>query len=239
MGELHLDIIVDRMKREFKVEANIGAPQVAYRETVSKEIEVTYTHKKQSGGAGQFAEVEIIVESGDPGSGRIFEDKIKGGNIPKEYIPGVQKGIEGIADTGVIAGFPIIDYKVTLVDGKYHDVDSSSLAFEIAGRMAFKDACLKANPKLLEPVMRVEVVTPEEFMGDVIGDLSSRRGQVSGSEARGNTTAISSMVPLANMFGYVNTLRSMTQGRAQYSMFFDHYEQVPQAVQDEVKAKFA
>ncbi len=239
MGELHLDIIVDRMKREFKVEANIGAPQVAYRETVSKEIEVTYTHKKQSGGAGQFAEVEIIVESGDPGTGRIFEDKIKGGNIPKEYIPGVQKGIEGIADTGVIAGFPIIDYKVTLVDGKYHDVDSSSLAFEIAGRMAFKDACLKANPKLLEPIMRVEVVTPEEFMGDVIGDLSSRRGQVSGSEARGNTTAISSMVPLANMFGYVNTLRSMTQGRAQYSMFFDHYEQVPQAVQDEVKAKFA
>ena len=239
MGELHLDIIVDRMKREFKVEANVGAPQVAYRETVSKEVEVTYTHKKQSGGAGQFAEVEIIVESGEPGTGRIFEDKIKGGNIPKEYIPGVQKGIEGIADTGVIAGFPIIDYKVTLVDGKYHDVDSSSLAFEIAGRMAFKDACLKANPKLLEPVMRVEVVTPEEFMGDVIGDLSSRRGQVSGSEARGNTTAISSMVPLANMFGYVNTLRSMTQGRAQYSMFFDHYEQVPQAVQDEVKAKFA
>jgi len=239
MGELHLDIIVDRMKREFKVEANIGAPQVAYRETVSKEIEVTYTHKKQSGGAGQFAEVEIIVESGEPGSGRIFEDKIKGGNIPKEYIPGVQKGIEGVADTGVIAGFPIIDYKVTLVDGKFHDVDSSSLAFEIAGRMAFKDACLRANPKLLEPIMRVEVVTPEEFMGDVIGDLSSRRGQVSGSEARGNTTAISSMVPLANMFGYVNTLRSMTQGRAQYSMFFDHYDQVPQAVQDEVKAKFA
>ncbi len=239
MGELHLDIIVDRMKREFKVEANIGAPQVAYRETVSKEIEVTYTHKKQSGGAGQFAEVEIVVESGEPGTGRIFEDKIKGGNIPKEYIPGVQKGIEGVADTGVIAGFPIIDYKVTLVDGKFHDVDSSSLAFEIAGRMAFKDACLRANPKLLEPIMRVEVVTPEEFMGDVIGDLSSRRGQVSGSEARGNTTAISSMVPLANMFGYVNTLRSMTQGRAQYSMFFDHYEQVPQAVQDEVKAKFA
>ena len=239
MGELHLDIIVDRMKREFKVEANIGAPQVAYRETISKKVEVTYTHKKQSGGAGQFAEVEIIVESGEPGTGRIFEDKIKGGNIPKEYIPGVQKGIEGVADTGVIAGFPIIDYKVTLVDGKFHDVDSSSLAFEIAGRMAFKDACLKANPKLLEPIMRVEVVTPEEFMGDVIGDLSSRRGQVSGSEARGNTTAISSMVPLANMFGYVNTLRSMTQGRAQYSMFFDHYEQVPQAVQDEVKAKFA
>ncbi len=239
MGELHLDIIVDRMKREFKVEANIGAPQVAYRETVSKEVEVTYTHKKQSGGAGQFAEVNIIIENGEPGTGRIFEDKIKGGNIPKEYIPGVQKGIEGVADTGVIAGFPIIDYKVTLVDGKYHDVDSSSLAFEIAGRMAFKDACLKANPKLLEPIMRVEVITPEEFMGDVIGDLSSRRGQVSGSEARGNTTAISSMVPLANMFGYVNTLRSMTQGRAQYSMFFDHYDQVPQAVQDEVKAKFA
>ena len=239
MGELHLDIIVDRMKREFKVEANVGAPQVAYRETISKEVEVTYTHKKQSGGAGQFAEVKIVAEGCEPGTGRQFDDKIKGGNIPKEYIPGVEKGIESVADTGVIAGFPIIDYKVTLIDGKYHDVDSSSLAFEIAGRMAFKDACLKANPKLLEPIMRVEVVTPEEFMGDVIGDLSSRRGQVSGSEARGNTTAISSMVPLANMFGYVNTLRSMTQGRAQYSMFFDHYEQVPQAVQDEVKAKFA
>ena len=239
MGELHLDIIVDRMKREFNVEANIGAPQVAYRETISKEVEITYTHKKQSGGAGQFAEVKIIVEGGEPGTGRIFEDKIKGGNIPKEYIPGVQKGIEGVADTGVIAGFPIIDYKVTLIDGKYHDVDSSSLAFEIAGRMGFKEACNKASPKLLEPVMRVEVVTPEEFMGDVIGDLSSRRGQVSGSESRGNATMISSMVPLANMFGYVNTLRSMTQGRAQYSMFFDHYEQVPQTVQDEVKAKFA
>ena len=239
MGELHLDIIVDRMKREFKVEANVGAPQVAYRETISKEVEVTYTHKKQSGGAGQFAEVKIVAEGCEPGTGRQFDDKIKGGNIPKEYIPGVEKGIASVADTGVIAGFPIIDFKVTLIDGKYHDVDSSSLAFEIAGRMAFKDACLKANPKLLEPIMRVEVVTPEEFMGDVIGDLSSRRGQVSGSEARGNTTAISSMVPLANMFGYVNTLRSMTQGRAQYSMFFDHYEQVPQAVQDEVKAKFA
>jgi len=239
MGELHLDIIVDRMKREFNVEANVGAPQVAYRETISKEVEVIYTHKKQSGGAGQFAEVKIIVESGEPGTGRIFEDKIKGGNIPKEYIPGVKKGIEGVADTGVIAGFPIIDYKVTLIDGKYHDVDSSSLAFEIAGRMGFKEACQKANPKLLEPIMRVEVVTPKNFMGDVIGDLNSRRGQVSGSEARGNATTITAMVPLANMFGYVNTLRSMTQGRAQYSMFFDHYEQVPQTVQDEVKAKFA
>ena len=239
MGELHLDIIVDRMKREFNVEANVGAPQVAYRETISKEVEVTYTHKKQSGGAGQFAEVKMIVEGGEPGSGRVFEDKIKGGNIPKEYIPGVEKGVEGVADTGVIAGFPIIDYKVTLIDGKYHDVDSSSLAFEIAGRMGFKDACTKASPKLLEPVMRVEVVTPDDFMGDVIGDLSSRRAQVSGSEARGNTTTVSAMVPLANMFGYINTLRSMTQGRAQYSMFFDHYEQVPQNVQDEVKAKFA
>ncbi len=239
MGELHLDIIVDRMKREFNVEANVGAPQVAYRETISKEVEVTYTHKKQSGGAGQFAEVKMIVEGGEPGSGRIFEDKIKGGNIPKEYIPGVEKGVEGVADTGVIAGFPIIDYKVTLIDGKYHDVDSSSLAFEIAGRMGFKDACTKASPKLLEPVMRVEVVTPDDFMGDVIGDLSSRRAQVSGSEARGNTTTVSAMVPLANMFGYINSLRSMTQGRAQYSMFFDHYEQVPQNVQDEVKAKFA
>ena len=239
MGELHLDIIVDRMKREFNVEANVGAPQVAYRETITKEVEITYTHKKQSGGAGQFAEVKMIVEGGEPGSGRIFEDKIKGGNIPKEYIPGVEKGVEGVADTGVIAGFPIIDYKVTLIDGKYHDVDSSSLAFEIAGRMGFKDACTKASPKLLEPVMRVEVVTPDDFMGDVIGDLSSRRAQVSGSEARGNATTVSAMVPLANMFGYINTLRSMTQGRAQYSMFFDHYEQVPQNVQDEVKAKFA
>ena len=239
MGELHLDIIVDRMKREFNVEANIGAPQVAYRETISKEVEVTYTHKKQSGGAGQFAEVKIIVEGGEPGSGRIFEDKIKGGNIPKEYIPGVEKGVEGVADSGVIAGFPIIDYKVTLIDGKYHDVDSSSLAFELAGRMGFKEACQKASPKLLEPVMRVEVVTPEDYMGDVIGDLSSRRGQVSGSETRGSDASISAMVPLANMFGYVNSLRSMTQGRAQYSMFFDHYEQVPQNVQDEVKAKFA
>ena len=231
--------IRDRMKREFNVEANVGAPQVAYRETISKNMEVTYTHKKQSGGAGQFAEVKIIVEGCEPGTGRIFEDKIKGGNIPKEYIPGVEKGVEGVADSGVIAGFPIIDYKVTLIDGKYHDVDSSSLAFELAGRMGFKEACQKASPKLLEPVMRVEVVTPEDYMGDVIGDLSSRRGQVSGSETRGSDASISAMVPLANMFGYVNTLRSMTQGRAQYSMFFDHYEQVPQNVQDEVKAKFA
>jgi len=239
MGELHLDIIVDRMKREFKVEANVGAPQVAYRETILSAAEFDYTHKKQSGGAGQFARVKLSIEPLEPGKGREVESKIKGGAIPKEFIPGVEKGIETVSDSGILAGFPIIDYKVTLIDGKYHDVDSSSLAFEIAGRMAFKDACQKAGPKLLEPVMRVEVVTPEEFMGDVIGDLSSRRGQVSGSEARGNTTAISSMVPLANMFGYVNTLRSMTQGRAQYSMFFDHYEQVPQNVQDEVKAKFA
>ena len=239
MGELHLDILVDRMKREFKVEANVGAPQVAYRETFSKEAEIDYTHKKQSGGAGQFARLKIIITPNQPGEGYNFTSEIVGGSIPKEYIPGVEKGIEGIADTGVIAGFPIIDYKVTLIDGKYHDVDSSSLAFEIAGRMGFKDACQKANPKLLEPVMRVEVVTPEDYMGDVIGDLSSRRGQVSGSETRGSDASISAMVPLANMFGYVNTLRSMTQGRAQYSMFFDHYEQVPQNVQDEVKAKFA
>jgi elongation factor G len=227
------------MKREFNVEANIGAPQVAYRETISKEVEVTYTHKKQSGGAGQFAKVKLLVEPQEPGKGREVESKIKGGSIPKEFIPGVEKGVEGVADSGVIAGFPIIDYKVTLIDGKYHDVDSSSLAFELAGRMGFKEACQKASPKLLEPVMRVEVVTPEDYMGDVIGDLSSRRGQVSGSETRGSDASISAMVPLANMFGYVNTLRSMTQGRAQYSMFFDHYEQVPQNVQDEVKAKFA
>ena len=239
MGELHLDIIVDRMKREFKVEANIGAPQVAYRETILKPATVTYIHKKQSGGAGQFAKVELSVEPLTPGKGREVENKIKGGAIPKEFIPGVEKGVESVADSGILAGFPLIDYKVTILDGLHHDVDSSVLAFEIASRYCFREACTKANLKLLEPVMRVEVITPEDYMGDVIGDLNSRRGQVSETNKRGNATVISAMVPLANMFGYINNLRSMSQGRAQYSMFFDHYEKVPQNVQDEVTKKLA
>ena len=239
MGELHLDIIVDRMKREFKVEANIGAPQVAYRETILKPATVTYIHKKQSGGAGQFAKVELSVEPLSPGKGREIENKIKGGSIPKEFIPGVEKGVESVADSGILAGFPLIDYKVTILDGLHHDVDSSVLAFEIASRYCFKEACAKAILKLLEPVMRVEVITPEDYMGDVIGDLNSRRGQVSETNKRGNATVISAMVPLANMFGYINNLRSMSQGRAAYSMFFDHYEKVPQNVQDEVTKKLA
>tara|TARA_Y100000591_G_scaffold15158_1_gene11428 strand:- start:179 stop:2110 length:1932 start_codon:yes stop_codon:yes gene_type:complete len=237
MGELHLDIIVDRMKREFKVEANVGAPQVAYRETILGNAEADYTHKKQSGGAGQFARVKLQLEPLEPGKGREVENKIKGGAIPKEFIPGVEKGIEGVSDNGILAGFPIIDYKVTIVDGLHHDVDSSVLAFELASRQCFKDACQKATLKLLEPVMRVEVVTPEDYMGDVIGDLNSRRGQISTQEQRGNATVITAMVPLANMFGYINALRSMSQGRAQYSMFFDHYDKVPQNVQDEVTKK--
>ena len=239
MGELHLDIIVDRMKREFKVEANIGAPQVAYRETILKPANNTYIHKKQSGGAGQFAKVELSIEPLEPGKGREIENKIKGGSIPKEFIPGVEKGVESVADSGILAGFPIIDYKVTILDGLHHDVDSSVLAFEIASRMCFKEVCAKATLKLLEPVMRVEVITPEDYMGDVIGDLNSRRGQVSTTDKRGNATVISAMVPLANMFGYINNLRSMSQGRAQYSMFFDHYDKVPQNVQDEVTKKLA
>ena len=239
MGELHLDIIVDRMKREFKVEANIGAPQVAYRETILNTSEVTYIHKKQSGGAGQFAKVTLSVEPLEPGKGREIENKVKGGAIPKEFIPGVEKGVESVADSGILAGFPIIDYKVTILDGLHHDVDSSVLAFEIASRMCFKEACQKATLKLLEPIMKVEVVTPEDFMGDVIGDLNSRRGQVGSTEPRGNATAISATVPLANMFGYINNLRSATQGRAQYTMQFSHYDKVPQNVQDEVTKKLA
>ncbi len=239
MGELHLDIIVDRMKREFKVEANVGAPQVAYRETLENASEVEYTHKKQSGGAGQFAKVKLLVEPQKPGSGRLVESKIKGGAIPKEFIPGVEKGIETVSDGGILAGFPMIDYKVTILDGLHHDVDSSVLAFELASRACFKEACTKGNLKLLEPVMRVEVVTPEDYMGDVIGDLNSRRGQINTQEQRGNATVITAMVPLANMFGYINNLRSMSQGRAQYSMFFDHYSKVPQNVQDEVTKKIA
>ncbi len=237
MGELHLEIIVDRMKREFKVEANVGQPQVAYRETISKAYEIDYTHKKQSGGAGQFARVIIKFEPLEPGNGFQFESKIVGGSVPKEYIPGVQKGLTSALDTGVMAGFPMIDFKATLIDGAYHDVDSSVLAFEIAARAAFREGIPKAAPKLLEPIMRVEVVTPEEYMGDVIGDLNSRRGQVSGMDQRGNARVVTAMVPLASMFGYVNNLRSMSQGRAQYTMQFDHYEAVPQHVADEVIAK--
>ncbi len=239
MGELHLDILVDRMRREFGVEANVGAPQVAYRETITKDAYIDYTHKKQTGGSGQFARIKMEFEPGEVGSGFVFESKIVGGNVPREFIPGVQKGLNSVAEGGILAGFPVIDFKVTLVDGAYHDVDSSVMAFEIAARAAFREVSGEAGIKLLEPVMRVEVVTPEDYMGDVIGDLNSRRGQIQGTEARGNATVIEAMVPLANMFGYVNTLRSMSQGRAQYSMFFDHYQQVPQQVADEVVAKFA
>ncbi len=239
MGELHLEIIVDRMKREFKVDANVGAPQVAYRETISRQAEIDYTHKKQTGGSGQFARIKLIFEPLEPGSGNQFESKITGGAVPKEYIPGVEKGLKSALESGVIVGFPVIDVKATLVDGAYHDVDSSVLAFEIAARAATREGLEKAKPVLLEPMMRVEVVTPEEYMGDIIGDLNSRRGQVTGMDQRGNARVVSAMVPLANMFGYVNTLRSMSQGRAQYTMHFDHYEQVPQAVADEVRAKLA
>ena len=239
MGELHLEILVDRMKREFKVEANVGAPQVAYRETISKSTDVDYSHKKQSGGAGQFARVKISFDPGEPGSGYEFINKIKGGNIPTDYIPGVQKGLIAQQQSGVIAGFPCIDFKATLNDGAYHDVDSSVLAFEIAARAAFREGIAKANPVLLEPIMKVEVLTPEKHMGDVIGDLNSRRGQVQEMNTRGNANVVNAMVPLANMFGYVNNLRSLTQGRANYSMQFDHYEQVPSNVAEEVKAKLA
>ncbi len=239
MGELHLEILVDRMKREFKVEANVGAPQVAYRETISSSFDIDYTHKKQSGGAGQFARVKIKFEPGEPGSGYEFINQIKGGNIPTEHIPGVQKGLIAQQQTGVIAGFPCIDFKATLYDGAYHDVDSSVLAFEIASRAAFREGIAKAKPVLLEPMMKVEVVTPEEYMGDVIGDLNSRRGQVQEMSTRGNANVVDAMVPLANMFGYVNNLRSLSQGRANYTMQFDHYEEVPSNVAEEVKAKLA
>jgi len=239
MGELHLDIIVDRMRREFKVEANVGAPQVAFRETVSKRADVDYTHKKQTGGSGQFARVKMTIEPNEQGKGFEFENKVVGGNVPKEYIPGVQKGVQSVVESGVLAGFPMLDVKVTLTDGAYHDVDSSVMAFEIAGRAAFREGALKAGPKLLEPIMKVEAVTPEDYVGGIIGDLTSRRGQVRGQETRGNAVVISAMVPLANMFGYVNNLRSMSQGRAQFTMQFDHYAQAPQGVAEEVKAKFA
>lgn len=239
MGELHLDIIVDRMKREFKVEANIGAPQVAYRETMTEQVQIDYTHKKQSGGAGQFARAIIDFIPVEPGEGYSFESKIVGGAIPREYIPGVEKGLMAAKETGIIAGFPVIDFRVELIDGAFHDVDSSVLAFEIAAKAAFREAMQKAKAALLEPMMAVEVVTPEEYMGDIIGDLNSRRGQVSSMEDRGIAKVVNASVPLANMFGYINTLRSMSQGRAQFTMQFDHYAQVPQAVADEVKKQFA
>ncbi|HBR67928.1 MAG TPA: elongation factor G, partial [Rhodospirillaceae bacterium] len=235
MGELHLEILVDRMKREFKVEANVGAPQVAYRETITKVTPVDYTHKKQTGGSGQFAKMSVVFEPGEPGSGYEFINEIVGGAIPKEYIPGVEKGLEGAKETGVIAGFPVVDFKVRLVDGAYHDVDSSALAFEIAARAAFREGIAKAGPQLLEPIMKVEVVTPEDYMGDVIGDLNSRRGQINSMEDRGNAKVITAMVPLANMFGYINTLRSMSQGRANYTMLFDHYAPVPAQIAAQVK----
>ncbi|QPH52475.1 elongation factor G [Pontivivens ytuae] len=239
MGELHLDILVDRLKREFKVEANIGAPQVAYRETISHEAEIDYTHKKQSGGSGQFGRVKLVITPTEPGEGYSFESKIVGGAVPKEYIPGVEKGIESVMDSGPLAGFPVIDFKVALIDGAFHDVDSSVLAFEIAARMAMREGMRKAGAKLLEPIMKVEVVTPEEYTGNIIGDLTSRRGQVQGQDTRGNAIAIDAYVPLANMFGYINNLRSMSSGRAQFTMQFDHYEAVPSNISEEIQAKFA
>ncbi|PNU01945.1 elongation factor G [Novosphingobium guangzhouense] len=239
MGELHLDIIVDRMRREFKVEANVGAPQVAYREYLGKPVDVDYTHKKQSGGTGQFGRVKVKVTPGERGSGITFKDEIKGGNIPKEYIPAIEKGMRETAASGSLVGFPIIDFEIVLYDGSYHDVDSSALAFEIAGRGAMREVAQKAGIKLLEPIMKVEVVTPEEFMGDVIGDLNSRRGQIQGTDTRGNAQVVEANTPLANMFGYVNSLRSFTQGRANYSMIFSHYDEVPANVAAEVKEKLA
>jgi elongation factor G len=239
MGELHLEILVDRMKREFKVEANVGAPQVAYREYLAKPVELTYTHKKQSGGRGQFGEIKINVVPAERGTGFQFFDEVKGGNVPKEYIPSVEKGIRETAETGSLIGFPIIDFEVHLIDGNSHDVDSSALAFEITGRGAMREAAHRAGIKLLEPIMKVEVVTPEQYIGDVIGDLNSRRGQVQSQDTRGNAMVVEAIVPLANMFGYVNQLRSFTQGRAQYTMQFSHYDEVPQNVADEVKAKLA
>ena len=239
MGELHLDIIVDRMRREFKVEANVGAPQVAYREYLAKPVDIDFTHKKQSGGTGQFGRVKVKVAPGERGSGITFKDEIKGGNIPKEYIPAIEKGFRETAATGALIGFPIIDFEIVLYDGAYHDVDSSALAFEICARGAMREVAAKSGIKVLEPIMKVEVVTPEEFMGDVIGDINSRRGQIQGTDSRGNAQVVEAMVPLANMFGYVNQLRSFTQGRAQYTMQFSHYDEVPANVATELKAKMA
>ncbi len=239
MGELHLDIKVDILKRTYKVDANIGAPQVAYREKITRVTTVDHTHKKQTGGSGQFARVKIVAEPLPPGSGFVFENKVVGGAVPKEFVPGVEKGLESVLGSGVLAGFPVVDLKASLIDGASHDVDSSALAFEIAGRAALREALQKGGPVLLEPIMKVEVVTPEDYTGSVIGDLNSRRGQIQGQDMRGNANVINAMVPLANMFGYVNTLRSMSQGRATFTMQFDHYEQVPNNVAQEVQAKFA
>jgi elongation factor G len=239
MGELHLDIKVDILRRTYKVDANIGAPQVAYRERITRPVTVDYTHKKQTGGTGQFAAVKIIAEPLPPGTGFEFENEIIGGAVPKEFIPGVEKGLESVLGAGILAGFPVVDLKVTLIDGKYHDVDSSALAFEIAARMALRDALQKGGATLLEPIMKVEVVTPEDYTGSVIGDLNSRRGQIQGQDMRGNANVITAMVPLANMFSYVNNLRSMSQGRATFTMQFDHYAEVPKAIADEVQAKYA
>jgi elongation factor G len=239
MGELHLDIKVDILKRTYKVDANIGAPQVAYRESLGKKTEIDYTHKKQTGGTGQFARVMITFEPGEQGSGFVFESKIVGGAIPKEFIPGVEKGLESAKESGLLAGFPLIDFKATLTDGKFHDVDSSVLAFEIAARAAFRELREKGAPKLLEPIMKVEVLSPDEYLGDVIGDLNSRRGQIQGSETRGNAQVVTAYVPLANMFGYIGNLRGMSQGRAQFTMQYDHYEDVPQVVASEIIKKYA
>ena len=239
MGELHLDIKVDILRRPYKVDANIGAPQVAYRETLTKKFEIDYTHKKQTGGTGQFARVKFVVEPNEVGKGYEFESKIVGGAVPKEYIPGVEKGLESVMNSGPLAGFPVVDVKVQLIDGAYHDVDSSALAFEIASRAAFREALQKGGAVLLEPIMKVEVVTPEDYTGSVIGDLTGRRGQIQGQDMRGNAIVVNAMVPLANMFGYVNTLRSFSQGRANFTMQFDHYEQVPSAIAAEVQAKYA
>ena len=239
MGELHLEIKVDILKRSYRVDANIGAPQVAYREKITKRVTVDYTHKKQTGGSGQFARVKIVAEPLPPAGGFAFDNEIVGGTVPKEYIPGVEKGLESVLGSGVLAGFPVVDLKVTLIDGAYHDVDSSALAFEICARAALREALQKGSPVLLEPIMKVEVVTPEDYTGSVIGDLNSRRGQIQGQDMRGNANVINAMVPLANMFGYVSNLRSMSQGRATFTMQFDHYEQVPQAVAAEIQSKFA
>jgi elongation factor G len=239
MGELHLDIKVDILRRQHKIDVNVGAPQVAYRETITKPTEIDYTHKKQTGGTGQFARVKFEVEPGEENTGLVFESKIVGGAVPKEYLPGVEKGLNSVMTSGTIIGFPMVDVKVTLVDGAYHEVDSSAIAFEIASRAAFREAIQKAGPVLLEPVMKVEVVTPEEYLGGIIGDLNSRRGQIAGTTSRGNAQVVNAMVPLANMFGYVNNLRSMSQGRAAYTMLFDHYSEVPRNVADEVVAKYA
>src|SRR5207253_5496284 len=239
MGELHLDIKVDILKRSYRVDANIGAPQVAYREKITKRVTVDYTHKKQTGGSGQFARVKIVAEPLPPAGGFEFENEVVGGTVPKEYIPGVEKGLESVLGSGVLAGFPVVDLKVTLIDGRHHEVDSSALAFEIAARAALRQALQEGKSVLLEPIMKVEAVTPEDYTGNIIGDLNSRRGQIQGQDVRGNANVITAMVPLANMFSYVNNLRSMSQGRATFTMQFDHYAEVPKAIADEVQAKYA